>query len=361
MTALPPIVARLLLEWYQHHRRQLPWRGDPDPYHVWLSEVMLQQTQVATVKSYYRRWLERFPTISHVARASQDQILKAWEGLGYYRRARQFHSACRTIEHDHAGQFPTDPETFRQLPGVGPYTFAAVRSICFGDPLPAVDGNLRRVLARLVQAPETGPALTRVAGRILAPLLHTRPGDMNQAIMDLGATLCTPQKPLCPQCPLSGHCGAYLSGHVDRYPRREARKPIPLVPVAVGVVWRGDQLLICRRPSEGLLGGLWEFPGGKLEPGESSAQAVRRELMEEVGLAVEVGPLIATVRHAYTHFAITLDAYHCFYTDGQARPLGCTQVKWVHLQELSNYPFPKANHKLFPLLKNPSAQTEVAA
>ncbi|MCH7496765.1 MAG: A/G-specific adenine glycosylase [Candidatus Marinimicrobia bacterium] len=361
MTALPAEIARVLLDWYQHHQRRLPWRGDPDPYHVWLSEVMLQQTQVDTVKSYYRRWLERFPTIGHVARASQDEVLKAWEGLGYYRRARQFHAACHTIEQDHGGQFPTSPESFRQLPGVGPYTFAAVRSICFGDPLPAVDGNLRRVLARLLKAPQTGPALTRVAESSMAPLMHTRPGDINQAIMDLGATLCTPQKPHCLQCPLSRHCGAYLSNQVQRFPRREIRKPIPLVPVALGVVWRGDELLICRRPSDGLLGGLWEFPGGKLEPGETSAEAVRREIMEEVGLAVEVGPFIGTVRHTYTHFAITLDAYHCISRDGEARPLGCTQVRWIRLAELSRFAFPKANHKLFPLLKSPFALPEVAA
>ena len=360
--ALSPGFAAILLDWYRHHQRRLPWRGDSNPYRVWLSEVMLQQTRVETVMPYYRRWLRRFPTIGTVASATEEQLLKVWEGLGYYRRARLFHQACGRIVADHNGRFPADPGAFRRLPGVGPYTYAAVRSICFGDPLPAVDGNLKRVVARLLAAPLTGPALLKLAEEALTPAMQTQPaGEMNQALMDLGATVCTPREPLCHQCPLAGMCVAYQMGQVSDFPRRVARKPIPRIPVAVGAVWRGDQLLICRRPSEGLLGGLWELPGGKVEAGESPAKAVRREILEEVGLTVEVGPLAGSVRHAYTHFAITLDAFHCTSLHGDPQPLGCSQVRWIRWTDLPRFPFPRANHKLFPLIEQSRPRAAAAA
>ena len=351
-TRLSPAFAPRLIEWYRRQQRQLPWRGETDPYRVWLSEIMLQQTRVATVAPYYHRWLERFPTIGHVARATEQEVLKAWEGLGYYRRARLFHQACRHLARENGARFPTDPPVFRQLPGVGPYTFAAVRSICFGDPLPAVDGNLRRVMARLLKAPHIGAALTREAERAVSEILPSHhPGDMNQALMDLGATVCTPRDPQCPACPVQGFCAAWQSGQVQRYPHRVARRAVPHFPIAAGVVWRGDRLLICRRHSDGLLGGLWEFPGGKVEPGESPAEAVAREVREEVGLEVEVGPCVGSVRHAYTHFTITLDAFQCVSSEGTPRPIGCSQVRWIRWRELHRFPFPRANHKLFPLIE----------
>lgn len=342
----------LVLTWYDGHRRPLPWRDTSDPYRIWLSEVMLQQTQVETVMPYYHRWIARFPTSAHVAQATDTEVLKLWEGLGYYRRARQFHQACQQIHNQHGGQLPTDSSDFRRLPGVGPYTFAAVRSICFGDRLPAVDGNVKRVLARILKRPDTGHALARIVEKALRPAVpRERPGDFNQALMDLGATVCTPRQPQCGACPVAIHCRAYIHGQVADYPVVTERKPIPHVPVAVGVVWRGDQLLISRRPLDGLLGGLWEFPGGKIKPGEAPDEAVRREVEEEVGLKVKVGAILGTIRHAYTHFSITLHAYHCTYIDGTPRLLGCTDLKWIRWDEMGQFPFPRANSKLFPLIE----------
>ncbi|UCH11795.1 MAG: A/G-specific adenine glycosylase [Fidelibacterota bacterium] len=341
-----------LLAWNDRLSRNLPWRGDRDPYRIWISEVMLQQTRVETVKPYYSRWLQRFPSISHVARAAEDEILKAWEGLGYYRRARLFHQACKQIIRDHHGAVPDNPEAFRQLPGVGPYTYAAVRSICFHDPLPAVDGNLKRIMARILALSANGSALHRTVERTLATVIPVhRPGDFNQAMMDLGATVCTPRDPRCGECPISDSCQAHFSGQVDLYPRPTKRKPRPHVPVAVGIIWRDSQLLIRRRPPEGLLGGLWEFPGGKVEPGESPEQTVVREVQEELGLKVQIMDRIGTVRHAYSHFSITLHAFHCKYTDRGAIPQNGSDYRWISWDEISHFPFPKANHKLFPLIE----------
>ena len=340
-----------LLTWYDGHYRPLPWRETSDPYRIWLSEVMLQQTQVETVIPYYHRWLARFPTIAHVAQASDTEVLKLWEGLGYYRRALQFHQACQQIHNQLGGQLPADPSDFRRLPGVGPYTFAAVRSICFGDRLPAVDGNVKRVVARVLKCSETGQTLARAVEQALGPVMPgERPGDFNQAIMDLGATICTPRQPQCGICPVAMQCQAHIHGQVADYPVRIGRKPIPHVPVAVGVVWRGDQLLISRRPLDGLLGGLWELPGGKIKAGETPGEAVRREVEEEVGLKVKVGPIVGTIRHSYTHFSITMYACHCTYIDGTPRPIGCTDLKWISWDELGQFPFPRANRKLFPLI-----------
>ena len=349
--ALPPACSGDLLHWYDRQRRELPWRGDPDPYRIWLSEVMLQQTQVATVIPYYLRWLDRFPDPAAVSRADSQEILKLWEGLGYYRRALQFQAACRLIVQDYGGQVPTDSDAFRRLPGVGPYTHAAVRSICFGEPLPAVDGNLRRVVSRLLMLEQTGAALTSAVELALAEIMpRDRPGDFNQALMDLGATLCSRTNPHCKRCPLEQHCRASRSGAVDRFPARLSRRKRPHYPIAVGVIWKGDRILITRRPENGLLGGLWEFPGGKIESGETPEEAVRREVYEEVAMDIAVVAHLGTVKHGYTHFSITLSAFACHWLSGTPQPLGCTAVRWVSREELQDYPFPGANRKLFQLI-----------
>lgn len=342
-----------LIKWYRRTRRPLPWRDGVDPYHIWVSEVMLQQTQVTTVLPYYQRFLEHFPTLEALAAAPQQVVLKCWEGLGYYARARNFHKAAQIVVEQLKGRIPDQYADFRKLPGVGDYIAAAVQSIAFDRPCAVVDGNVKRVLARLLEleAPVNDAAALKIyqqtAGRLLDAGL---PGDYNQAIMELGALVCRPQQPQCKACPVRHHCGAFSSGRQQELPRRTPRKEIPRHHLAVGVVRREERILITRRPENGLLGGLWEFPGGKIHPGESPADACRRNIQETVKLQVEVGRLITRVRHAFTHFKITVEVFQCDYRSGELALTGPAEARWVTREALESYPFPKVNHKIFPLI-----------
>lgn len=342
-----------LLAWYDAGHRDLPWRRTRDPYRIWVSEVMLQQTQVDTVIPYYERFLDRFPTVAALAAASDEDVLKVWEGLGYYARARHLHTAARSVAAA-GGTFPDRFEALAALPGVGRSTAGAVASIAAGAPHPVLDGNVRRVLCRLFAVgrdPRTPPVerrLWRLAALLLDP---ERPGDYNQALMELGATVCTPRGPRCGDCPVAALCRARARGLAEDLPIHSRRPPLPHHEVAVGVIRRDDgAVLIARRPAEGLLGGLWEFPGGKREEGESLEDCLRREVREELGIEVEVGERFATVRHAYTHFKVTLHAFHCRHRSGEPRALGCTAWRWVAPAELDAYPMPAANRKLLESL-----------
>lgn len=341
-------IRRRLLDWYDDQRRDLPWRRSRDPYRIWVAEVMLVQTQVETVVPYYERFLSRFPDIETLAASDLDSVLKVWEGLGYYARARNLHQAAARIASEYAGRLPRDEKSLRALPGIGAYVAAAVASIAFGERALAVDGNVRRVLSRLLDLPRpTDSRLKSAAGA----LIEERPGDVNQALMDLGARLCKPRAPLCARCPLARSCRARKRGTIGERPGRRPRRERPHYDIAVGVVWRDDRILIAKRPPEGLLGGLWEFPGGKREPGESLEATVVREVSEELDIDVEPGAKIAAVDHAYSHFEITLHAYHCRYRTGTPRPLGCQEIAWVKPDELDRYAFPAANRRVLEHLR----------
>ena len=348
---------RRLLSWYDANRRALPWRRTRDPYCIWVSEVMLQQTQVRTVVPYYERFLLRFPSVAHLAAADEQAVLKCWEGLGYYARARNLHRAARRVAE--LGRLPDRWDEFRALPGVGDYIAAAVLSIAFDRPHAVVDGNVKRVLARLfaidtpVNAPAARGAFQAHADRMLD---RRRPGDFNQAAMELGALVCTPRTPACAQCPLAALCRACRDGAVERFPRRSVRRPVPEVEAAVGVIRRNGRLLVTRRPADGLLGGLWEFPGGKIRPGEDPADACVREIAEEVGLQVTVTEALARVRHAYTHFRVRLHVFVCRVRAGRVRLKGPVAFRWVRLAELEQLALPRANHKFIALLKQRAAE-----
>ncbi len=345
---------RKLLDWYRQNRRDLPWRKTTDPYRIWVSEVMLQQTRVETVGTYYLRFLQQFPDLASLALSDLQRVLKAWEGLGYYARARNLHRAAGMVISEYAGVIPQDPDLFGKLPGVGPYIRAAVTSIAFNQPLPAVDGNVKRVLARLMQidAPVNRSSSHRRFADAAKELFdHRQPGDYNQAMMELGALICTPTQPACSQCPVRSFCSAYKAASVGDYPTRIRTKPVPEYRIAVGVVCRDKQMLITRRKNEGLLGGLWEFPGGKVGSGEDPAAACTREIKEEVNLDVQAVKQLARVKHAYTHFKIVMDVYRCRYLGGRVRLNGPVDHRWISLEEIDRYAFPKANHKFFPLLR----------
>lgn len=357
-------ISEALLRWYEAHRRDLPWRRRRDPYAVWVAEVMLQQTRVETVIPYYERFLARFPTLHHLAAAPLEEVLKAWEGLGYYARARHLHQAARRLVQEQGGAFPQTLAEWRRLPGVGPYIAGAVLSIALGQDVVALDGNAARVLARLFalpddpRRPEGRRALEGWAARLLP---KGRAGDFNQALMDLGATVCTPRAPRCPECPLRAFCAAYRQGRPEAYPTRAPRPAVPHYDVTAGVIMDGDRMLIARRPERGMLGGLWEFPGGKVERGEGLEEGLRRELREELGIEVEVlGPLMR-LRHAYTHMRITLHVFWCRWVAGLPQPLGCAEFRWVSLEELDRYPFPATDQKIVARLKAGARPPDPAA
>lgn len=354
-----PVLRRSLLAWYDRQGRDLPWRslaglspGDR-AYAIWVSEIMLQQTQVKTVIPYYRRWLAQFPTVADLARADRQTVLKAWEGLGYYRRAHHLHEAARLVCDRHQGRFPADLDTVLTLPGIGRTTAGGILSHAFNVPVAILDGNVKRVLARLValEVPP-GRAVDRLWNLSATVLDRDRPRDFNQALMDLGATVCTPRQPACLICPWMAYCQAYRCQQTHQIPMREPKAPLPHKPIGVAVI-RNDQglVLIDRRPAEGLLGGLWEFPGGKVEPGESVADCVRREIAEELAIAIEVGEELITVDHAYTHFKVSLHVHLCRHLSGEPQAIGCEEVRWVAIEELDQFPFPKANTRIIAALK----------
>jgi len=349
---------RRLLAWYESNCRRLPWRETRDPYRIWVSEVMLQQTQVQTVRPYYRRFLRQLPTLRKLAAADLETVLKLWEGLGYYARARNLHRAAGMLVATHSGRVPDRWEEFRALPGVGDYIAAAVLSIAFDRPHAVVDGNVMRVLARLltIAAPVNESASRKIfqaeADRLLD---HRRSGDFNQALMELGALVCTPASPDCAVCPLIGYCAAYRNGAAGSYPRRVASRAVPEVQIAVGVVSKNGRVLITRRAPQGLLGGLWEFPGGKLRKGEHPKAACVREIKEEVNLEVVVEEPLAQVRHAYSHLRVQLHVFACRFAAGRVRLNGPVDHRWIRIAEIDRFAFPKANHRFIPLLKQRTA------
>ncbi len=344
---------RSLLIWYQTTGRDLPWRRSRDPYTIWISEIMLQQTQVKTVIPYYERWLAKFPTIEALAAADQTVVLKTWEGLGYYARARNLHRAAQQIVADLEGKFPQELDQVLKLPGIGKTTAGGILSAAFNQRTAILDGNVKRVLARLINLPlppsKALPALWALSEDLLDP---EHPRDFNQALMDLGATVCTPKNPACLLCPWQPDCQAHRLGTQLERPMREASRPLPHKIIGVAVIRnQQNQILIDRRLQEGLLGGLWEFPGGKVEPGETLEACVKREIQEEIGIEIEVGDRLITIDHAYTHFKVTLNVFNCCYLSGEPQPIECDEVRWVTLDEIDQYPFPKANIQIIEALK----------
>ena len=342
-----------LLAWFAQHARDLPWRHDRTPYRVWVAEVMLQQTQVEKVRDYYERFMVRFPTVTVLAEAPLEDVLKLWEGLGYYSRARALHRAAQEVVAEHNSDLPADVEALRRLPGIGPYTAGAIASIAFGIPAPAVDGNVRRVMARVLAWPTPGAADLEAAVRAWLPA--DTPGAFTEALMELGATLCRPKSPQCLLCPWRDLCSACALGQPEAFPLPKPRKPIPHYDVVAAVTRRDDgRILVARRRQEDMLGGLWEFPGGKCEDGETLPAALRREMHEELGIEVEVtsGEALIVVKHAYTHFRITLHAFDCRLAVGSPVPqcIECDDFRWATPEEITGLPMSVADRKIARIL-----------
>ena len=349
----PQAFRNLLLSWFKTHQRDMPWRDTCNPYRIWVSEVMLQQTQVKKVKEYYEKFIERFPDVQQLAAAPLQDVLKVWEGLGYYARARNLHKAAERIVKEFNGEVPSDYSAFRKLPGVGDYSAAAVQSIAFSAPYAAVDGNIKRVLARLflIDAPVNDSASAKLFQEKADALLDREvPGLFNQAMMELGATVCRPQSPTCLVCPVNAFCEAFNTARQAEFPVRRETKPIPEHHIAVGVIYKAGQVLITQRQLEGLLGGLWEFPGGRLAEGETAAEACIRHIAEVVNLSVSNLRYLTRVRHAYTHFKIVVDVFQCDYHAGEVVLKGPRDARWIEIAALNDYPLPRATHKFLAML-----------
>ncbi len=343
-----------LLRWYDENARKLPWRGKRRPYEVWVSEVMLQQTRVESVVPYYHRWMKRFPTIKSLARATEQDVLRNWEGLGYYARARNLRQAAKVVLRSHGGRLPSRRQDLLALPGIGEYTAAAIASIAFGRREPVLDGNVRRVLARVFQV---GVRTDSAQGTAVLHTLATaelpprRAGDFNQALMDLGAMVCVPVRPRCGLCPLAAGCKANRLGLQERLPIRVPHRRIPHhVLGAVAAVHR-DRVLLARRPSKGLLGGLWEFPSASLhEPAgaDGGPESTFKGLLGAIyGLKGRRYLPLGTLRHTYSHFRVTVHAYSCAMASARPR----RGLRWVRIKDLDDFPMGKVDRQIARMLR----------
>jgi A/G-specific adenine glycosylase len=351
-------ISARLLAWYRAGHRDLPWRRTRDPYAIWVSEIMLQQTQVATVIPFYQRFMERFPTVEALASAPEDEVLRLWSGLGYYSRARHLQRGALEVLDRHAGRIPAAVEELLRLPGIGRYTAGAIASIAFERAAPILDGNVLRVLCRLCGLrgdPKRAPLHRRLWGLAEELLPQGDAGDFNQAIMEMGATLCTPASPRCDLCPLADRCEARRLGLQESLPElARAPSPTPLRMAAV-VVWRGPEVLLVKRPSEPPEGrqkrhdwwaGMWQFPSGPVAPEESTPAAAVRLAQETVGLRVTSGAVAGVVRHGVTRWKITLEARHCLAVDGEPAPFGCADWRWTTLEETAHLALPAPQRRL---------------
>jgi A/G-specific adenine glycosylase len=393
---LAPEFTSALLSWYDANRRDLPWRDHPDPYAVLVSEFMLQQTTVAAVIPYFKNWMKVYPTVKDLSDAEPSQVLRSWEGLGYYSRARNLHAASREITSKYQGRIPSDPHDLRKLPGIGAYTAAAVASIAYGLRVPALDANNLRVWSRLL-ATSDRKRITKIFTRVLP---QNRAGDFNQALMDLGTSICTPGDPHCLDCPLAAWCRAWSKGTVSEFPLRKPRPDTTRIEAAIGIIVREGKILVQKRPEIGLMAGLWEFPGGKLKkpsgegegehgsmgektrnrdkrkndlspmrpcarapkldtptlpsshapmhPDETPEEAVVREVREETGLRIQVCEKLGVFSHSYTRFRVKLHVFMCRRKAGMVHN---PTARWVTLEELEGLAMPSVNRRVVKRLE----------
>ncbi|HKJ27417.1 MAG TPA: A/G-specific adenine glycosylase [Anaerolineales bacterium] len=340
-----------LIRWYRREKRDFPWRDDPHPYKVWVCEIMAQQTRLGTVLPYFDRWMAAFPTLSDLAAADQQAVLNLWEGLGYYSRARNLHKAAQMVMDKHGGKLPANRPELEALPGIGRYTAGAIASIAFGLDEAVVDGNVKRVLARIFEVEEavdTTQGTKTIWALAEAHLPVGQAADYNQALMELGARVCTPRQPDCEHCPAAGLCRANQHGRQTDLPVKKPKQKTPHYTVTASVIQRDGRVLIAQRPQDALLGGMWEFPGGKREGRESLANCLKREILEELGVKIEVGEKIGIFKHAYSHFKVTLHAYYSQLGNGTLEPqsLEHQTLHWVSLAELDDYPMGKIDRQI---------------
>ena len=342
--------SKVLLNWYNANEYSMPWRENQDPYRIWISEVMLQQTQVKTVIPYYNRWMKKFPTITDVASCNINTLLKYWEGLGYYRRLHHIKNAADIVVNEYSGIMPKG-DLLRSLPGIGDYIYSAISSIAYNEKTPVIDGNVKRVASRYWGKNfQSQSELKKLLVLLNKSIDKKKPGDFNQALMDLGREVCKPKQPLCNVCPIEKTCYAYTHNEVELFPVKIVKKNIPIYDVVVAYIEENKKFIITKRPADKMLGGLWELPGGKREKGEKLEQALKREIQEELNISIGVRKKIGKVQHTYSHMKINLHGFKCKVKKGKIKCKQADDLRWINLNEIPNYAFPKANHKLFGIL-----------
>lgn len=335
-------IQKNLLRWFEKSKRDLPWRKTRDAYAIWISEVMLQQTQVATVMPYYERFLRLFPTVHRLAEADLSEILRLWEGLGYYSRARNLHRAAKIISQRFNGKLPPKLDDLLSLPGIGRYTAGAILSIAFNKEAPILDGNVKRVLSRIFALSGNGRGKSeRILWRLSESLIPSgQANSFNQSLMELGATLCSPPAPQCLRCPLKTLCKGKATGNPERYPSRRVRKRIPHIEAVSAVIQRDGKVLINRRPLKGLLGGLWEFPNWEVGGDIDMKRTLKKYVKKERNIDIRVAERVGIFHHTYSHFKLTLHAYYCPPLSERGKG------RWVRVRDLPLFPMSKVHRRI---------------
>ena len=338
---------RELLNWFYQNKRTLPWRRGRTPYRVWVSEIMLQQTQVNTVIPYYKKWIKKYPTLKSFKESNLDDVIKMWEGLGYYSRCHNMYNTAKLIN----STFPNKYEDLINLPGIGDYTAKTILAIAFKKNLVGIDTNLERIGYRILGLKtKTKRNQKRVIKYLEENQCTNNPGDYNEALMDLGSSLCKASITYCNQCPLKNICKAYASSSPILYPTPKVRKKIPIYDVAVSVIEYKNKILITKRLNKNFLPGLWEFPGGKIEKNETAIQAIIREVKEETNLTVSNPIFLGNIKHKYSHFGVNISLFISFPKSIKSLNLS-QEYRWIRMKDILNYPLPKANHKMLDILK----------
>jgi A/G-specific adenine glycosylase len=336
-----------LLQWFEKNKRDLPWRKTRDPYAIWVSEIMLQQTQVNTVIPYYQKFLKSFPTLRHLAKSDLSKVLKVWEGMGYYSRARNLHRASQIVLNHFHGKIPNTQKDLLRLPGIGRSTAGAILSFAFAKEAPILDGNAKRVLSRLFTV-SSNPVKSKTEGLLwqisesLVPKGFSNP--FNQALMDLGSMLCTPKEPECDRCPLRRFCKGRASGKPERFPAKKVKRAIPHIESVSAVIKKDGRVLLNQRPPAGLLGGLWEFPNWRIKGKKIQKQQLKNQMDREVGLSINVKESIGTFHQTYSHFKLTLSVFHCQHLNGKGKG------KWVPIQNLALYPMSRIHRRIAEMI-----------
>ena len=343
-------ISRSILTWFDISKRDLPFRKNKDPYNIWVSEIMLQQTKVETVIPYYNNWIKKFPDIESVSKASESDLLKTWEGLGYYARCRNFHEAAKIVCKKYNSIIPSSWDAFRGLPGVGEYTAGAVLSIAFNKPFIALDGNVKRVMARITGRRKLSKNNTNLIISILNKWLdHNRPGDFNEAMMELGSCICIPRAPKCFNCPVKFFCRAFKNGSPLNYPKQIKKKRVPQYTFVGGLIRDKNKILIQQRDHK-MLTGLWEIPNEIVDSANTSNKVLKNYIIENYGFNINIEKKLGVINHGYSHFKMKLILLDCVKTDVATKQK--KEYKWINKSEIRNYPFHKVNHKIFSLINN---------
>ena len=343
-------IPKKLSNWYKQSSKDYPWRLNSSAYSIWISEIMLQQTQAQTVISYYNNWISIYPDLDNLNNANLDQLLKLWEGLGYYSRVKNIYNASKLIASQYNNQIPSTYNELISLPGIGDYTASAILSIAYNKPYPSIDGNLKRVISRVNALNKPKQNLDNFKHFVSQFFLKYNPGIINQSLMDLGREICTFRNPKCEICPISYICIAYKNNTMHLFPSKKNKKLIPTYNVTVGIIFKKNKFLISQRKNNGLLANLWELPGGKKQANETNLECLKREIKEETDLIISEPKYIGNIKHQYSHFKISIDLFSCKYFSGTAKPLSSQKIKWILKKDINKFTFPTATHKLFQLL-----------